>query len=460
LKKNNVGLFTTLYFYTYSGWRFKAETWYNWSSSGQYNYEYQGYGNAPIITEFDQKAVSKGFQVNIGVRKQFNLAIPKKMAKRRFCNARFVAFLDINGNKIMDPDEVPLENVVVKLNENEALTNKSGEATFVNAAWGDYDLEVFSLVDLGAWFPVAPDSVNICNLGTHYIPFSKGINIQGSVEMQREKYSGQMFENLDLSRIKIVLTDSTGRAAAVSLTNNKGEFSFYVPYGNYILSMDEKVLGSTFSTVQNNIIIDLQDGMDNFYYTFVILENKRKVVKKKFDDKGKLVEVRDELAEGDAGRNKQLAMADVRALVGKIDSMANVLYNDGNAGFYTYNNSNGEFTPYTPPGKNKKELLYTVELAHIPAGGGAFKGFCNSVPGINASKQSKEVEMLLEMLKTGSLMWYYYPDGGTSLVYGIDGMRIEAFTSKNELDKVASKTEVKAIYQNKLITLTEADKLK
>ena len=45
------------------------------------------------------------------------------------------------------------------------------------------------------------------------------------------------------------------------------------------LAMDEAVLSSTFSVAQNNINVELLDGMDNFYYTFFIIENKRKVTK-------------------------------------------------------------------------------------------------------------------------------------------------------------------------------------
>ena len=67
-----------------------------------------------------------------------------------------------------------------------------------------------------------------------------------------------------------------------------------MPYGKYILKFDEKILGNGFELAQNDIEIELTDGMESFYHTFFILEKKRKVINKKFGPDGKVIETEEE----------------------------------------------------------------------------------------------------------------------------------------------------------------------
>ena len=74
-----------------------------------------------------------------------------------------------------------------------------------------------------------------------------------------------------------------------------------MPYGEYILSMDEEVIGDRFYIAQNHIPMDLYDGMDGFYQSFFIIEKRRTVKKKRFNEKGELIMV--EEVDGGADRN-------------------------------------------------------------------------------------------------------------------------------------------------------------
>lgn len=498
LQKTNFGLFSTIYFYTFSGWRLKFEFGYNLSSSLAYKYEYTGSG-APVLTQTDGKTSSAGFQVNMGIRKQLGIPVPKRMAREKYTNTRFVAFLDMNGNKILDNNEVPLENIVVKLNDNEVLTNKNGEVIFSNVLCGKYHLQAFSLVDLGAWFPVIPDSIDISSLETHYIPFSKGVKIDGGVEVQREKYSGEVFDNLDLSKIKITLTDSAGHNTVTSITDAKGNFTFYVPYGNYTLSMDEGVLSSNFSVAQNNVNVNLMDGMDNFYYTFFIIENKRKVVKKKFNQNGELISENTDIADIYTGNNKDAnnkndlannetydtiaifkrdeqkaanktieidRLNEIEDKINRIDSLGNILLKNSASGFYitATGGPGGPVRKLQPamPNKDRREVLFTIEVAYFPTGDNILKRFYSGINKSNSKKSAKEINILMDGLKNGQLQWYFHPDGGTSIIYGNFSHKQDAFINKSSLLKsgYSNEMQVKAIHQNKLITLDEAAKIK
>ena len=90
---------------------------------------------------------------------------------------------------------------------------------------------------------------------------------------------------LDLSKIKISVTDSTGKSF-YTLTGTGGEFQFYVPYGKYILNMDETILDGNFSLAQNNVNVNLKEGSESLYYSFYVIERQRKINIKKFDSNG------------------------------------------------------------------------------------------------------------------------------------------------------------------------------
>jgi hypothetical protein len=212
-----------------------------------------------------------------GIRKEFGITIPKKFAKDRFATTEFVAFLDVNGNRIRDNEEIVLENVVIRLNDAEVLTNELGTAKFINIKQGNYLLSVIQLEDYKGWFPLKPDSVVIDGGAQKlFMPFVRGIKLSGNIVLDREKYAVDANEQLDLSKIRISVSDSTGKTLS-TLTDAKGGYTLYVPSGNYVLTMDDAVLGERFALAQNNIELELKIGMEGFFYTFYIVEKKRKI---------------------------------------------------------------------------------------------------------------------------------------------------------------------------------------
>lgn len=295
-QRHGLGFFSQFFYYTNNGWRFSINGTYTYSISQSYTYVYTpGAVNSFNAELSDKKVKNKNFQLGVGIKKDFGIPLPKKFRKTRFCDAQFKAFLDINGNKKFDGNEIPLENIVIRVNDYEVLSNEMGEAAFTNITTGLYKLQILPLEDIGAWFPVVPDSIDISGTGTLYIPFSKGVQILGNVEIDREKFSAGIAEKIDISRIKIFLTDSSGRVIT-SVTDNLGQFKFYVPYGMYTLKLDEKILGSGFELAQNDIPLEFSDGMESYYHTFYIIEKKRKVKNKKFNADGTVT-----VTEGEAG---------------------------------------------------------------------------------------------------------------------------------------------------------------
>jgi hypothetical protein len=298
---NNFNVGPQIYYFTKNRWRFDVRFLYSLNARNNERavefYEYQGYSNIPEPEE--RITVAGNFNLSFGVKKEFGVPLPKKWRKVEYVDAHFTAFLDFNGNKVMDNDEVPLENIVIKVNGHEVLTDKDGKGKFVNIPVGTYEHKIIPLVDLDGWFTYTMDSIDIVG-EQYYVPFSRGVKVAGSIVLDREKFTKDVLSSIDLSGIKIFTTDTLGNSMA-TLTDFNGNFSFYVPYGAYILSMDEEVIGDRFYIAQNHIPMDLYDGMDGFYQSFFIIEKRRTVKKKKFNEKGELIMV--EEVDGGADRN-------------------------------------------------------------------------------------------------------------------------------------------------------------
>lgn len=277
---HSIGVYPEIYFFSYDGWRFKLTFGYNVNVSNRGKAGLYDPSTLPIQRTGEENLkpqVNQNFTMGAGIRKEFGIAIPKKFAKQRFATTQFVAFLDVNGNRIRDNDEIVLENVVIRLNDHEVLTNETGTAKFINIKQGSYLLSVIQLEDYKGWFPLKPDSI-IIDEGTQklFVPFVRGIKLSGNIVLDREKYATDANEQLDLSKIRISVSDSSGKALS-TLTDAKGGYTLYVPSGNYVLTMDDAVLGERFALAQNNIEIELKIGMEGFFYTFYVVEKKRKI---------------------------------------------------------------------------------------------------------------------------------------------------------------------------------------
>jgi len=307
LKRHNFSVFSQLYYFTNNGFRFAVNMNLNVSSGLSYKYNYLGNPNVNaqnfVAEETDKPTISKTFNLGFNIKKDFSIPIPKRFRKNKFCDAKFVVFLDVNGNRIMDMGEVPVENVVLRMNEFEVITDDKGMASFINMAFSNYRLNVFPLVDMGSWFANVSDSVNVCGPDLMYIPFSKGVQVSGGVELDRESFTGELFEKLDISRFKIYMTDSLGKTYS-AITDNKGNYNFYVPYSKYILKFDEKALGSGFYLAENDINLDLRSGIESYYHNFLIIEKKRKVKRKIFGPDGKITYVEEDAGSAKNGKDK------------------------------------------------------------------------------------------------------------------------------------------------------------
>ncbi len=276
--RHTIGLFPEAYYFTRTKWRFKLSAGYSFNASKTE----RSNNNTPGIIfpeEEVRKVVTHNFFLNAGVRKEFGIPVPKRLSKKKFATLHFQAFLDVNGNKVKDKNEIIVKNVIIRIGNEEVITNENGEAVFKNVAAGKYAIRAMSLYDLKGWYPLLTDSISVDNASIMPIPFVKGIRLNGNVVLQKAKFSN-LTEKADLSRILITALDSSGHEYQ-ALTDINGAYSIYLPPGKYTLMMDEGIIGRGFTVLKNNAELELSN-LESFNYNFYILEKKRKVNMKKF----------------------------------------------------------------------------------------------------------------------------------------------------------------------------------
>lgn len=272
-KQHSMNVFPEMYYFSKTGWRFRAGVNYNVISSLSLRNVY----NSQFSSEDAPRVTNQGFFISFGVRKEFTVANPVR--KQKFVNANFEVFFDVNGNGIKDRNERAFENVVLRVNDDEVITNADGAATILDANAGLAKIAVMPLDETQGWFANIPDSIILMKDRTVNIPFVKGVKIKGRVTIKREQVAANATEPFDLSLIKI---SAVGNKTFNSLTSSDGTFEFYLPFGKYTLIFDEKVLGDKFKVIRNNIEVEANKEADGLVVSFNIVERVRKINKKVF----------------------------------------------------------------------------------------------------------------------------------------------------------------------------------
>lgn len=275
--RHTLGIFPEAYYYTRNRWRFKLSAGYSFNSSRVQD-TYQN--NSPVFNDEQiNRVVSHNFFLNAGIRKDLGIPVPKSLTKNRFANLKFNSFLDVNGNRIKDKNELAISNVVIRIGNDEVITNENGTAEVKNIKGGKYSMHAMSLIDLQGWYPMFDDSLQVNINSEINIPFVKGIKLSGSVVLQKAQFSN-VGEKPDLSRMLVTALDSSGKTYQ-GITDGNGQYSLYLPPGVYIITLDEALLGNSFTVLKNNAEVKLAD-VETFNFNFYILEKKRKVFMKKF----------------------------------------------------------------------------------------------------------------------------------------------------------------------------------
>lgn len=258
--------------------------------------------NAGAVELSDKSNVVNDINIGAGIKKSFGIPLSRK----KFHDVEIIVFKDVNGNGIMDNSEKPVENMLInvrtaqledadsaagtqirqdKILNYELLSDAKGSVSFGNLPTGFYTIRVKPLVETGGWFDTKEVQQLIDSREKVYIPLNKAARITGNIVLQRDKYS--KFEGtIDLSRIRVTSTNSAGNTAS-TLTGKNGEFSMFLPVGEYTIDINNSALGGSFEFVNNSVKILLSDPNNNYSVTFYVREKKRQMNVKEFKQENK-----------------------------------------------------------------------------------------------------------------------------------------------------------------------------
>ncbi len=284
-KNHSIGIFPVLYYFTDSGWRFSVNSSYSYSTRNFKNIFGDSFinpnlnNNSPLNSS---PSINSDFTLGFSLKKDFGIPIP--FLEKTAATINIKSFYDLNGDGNQNSsDEGYIGNVVVRIGHNEIITNDNGKAIMKNIPIKKYALQVIPLDKLEGWFPNVNDSIIINSDGLATIPFVRGVKISGDIVLDRQKIAVTDDKPVDLSRIKISAFSS--KNVFNTLTDKRGHFEFYLPNGKYVVTMDEKVLGTTYKLARNNIPVTLQNNQEGMYVSFYVVERRRKVIIKNFSKK-------------------------------------------------------------------------------------------------------------------------------------------------------------------------------
>ncbi|MCF6212526.1 MAG: hypothetical protein L3J45_00710 [Flavobacteriaceae bacterium] len=281
-KNHSIGVFPTLYYFTDSGWRFSLNSSYSFSTRNFTNTFINPFNTSSNNILNTGPTINSDFTLGFSLKKDFGVPIP--FLEKNAATITIQSFYDLDGNGIKNiNEEASIGNVVVKVGKYEVITNKNGKAVLKNIPIKKHSFKVIPLEKLDGWFPKVNDSIIIDNDGIATIPFVRGVKIYGDIILDRQKIAIVDDKEIDLSRIKISAFNNN--KVYNTLTDKKGRFEFYLPNGNYIITMDENVLGNTYKIARNNIPVSLKKTQNGIYVSFYVIENRRKVIIKDFNKK-------------------------------------------------------------------------------------------------------------------------------------------------------------------------------
>lgn len=273
------------FYYAKNGFRFNFYSRYIFYAEGERTRNTYVSGSSTPISEVVEATQTGSFEIGMGVK--FDIDVPTGINK--YHDAKVVAFRDINGNGKMDINESGIENMLIILKskdeiesnefnyetKTELITNKEGFVLFDDVKTGNYQITAMPLTSMGGWFDGKTFNRTIDKNKTVYIPLSKGAKLSGGILVDRDKFSST--KNLNLSNIRVTAVNQLNGKNFSTLTGKNGEFSLFIPNGNYVIVLNEAAIGGTFQVLQNNIPLEVNNDFENYNISFYVVEKKRKL---------------------------------------------------------------------------------------------------------------------------------------------------------------------------------------
>lgn len=219
-------------------------------------------GFSYIRSSFDTR------QIRIGIEKQF-AAMHASNGKK----LRLIYYGDMNNNGNRDEDESYVADLMVKINDQTAVTDNSGQAEFQHMPIGNYTVD---LVSTKGWISTEPVSIVLNKNKTIEVPLTQTRMLLGRMQVIGKNYQSTA---PPLSGIRLTATDSQGRQYQ-TLTDQEGKYTFYLAPDIYKITIETEDM--PFSIENKVEQINMNAVQEKYILDFKYRDQRRKVGIKKF----------------------------------------------------------------------------------------------------------------------------------------------------------------------------------
>ncbi|MBV8251425.1 MAG: hypothetical protein JO154_02360 [Chitinophaga sp.] len=223
-----------------NNWMLKADVFLGLNKLSQLSMYDPQTGLNPIPPQYtgDQASLLTSRQITVGIVKRFG-----KNRNIRDHKLTLRYFEDRNGNGVRDANEPAVSDLLVKINHLTAVTDQKGKVVFDAPADKGYTPTILST---DGWMQGVDYTILLNRNKTVEVPLVRSVKLTGNLE----KISGGYINGEHaLSGIRIHAVAASGKTYQ-TLTDNKGQFTFYLPENRYTISVD--TVGQTFSVAEEH----------------------------------------------------------------------------------------------------------------------------------------------------------------------------------------------------------------
>ncbi|TXF77809.1 hypothetical protein FUA25_05175 [Chryseobacterium sp.] len=190
---------------------------------------------------------------------------------------KIFVFYDLNNNNVYDVDnDRPASNVKIKINNTIFVSDADGSVRYRKLPYADYTVKSME----EKWFTedqlVKVDRKEVFLT----VPFQKTSTIKGKIAYQKTSKTQYEIPEI-LAGMPIIFKNQFGRIFTF-YTDAKGEYTAYVPLGDYEVSIDAKVLQKNVYVDENLQNVKAEEGTVKTLQNFLLKVREKKVEVKKF----------------------------------------------------------------------------------------------------------------------------------------------------------------------------------
>ncbi len=214
------------------------------------------------------------FNTEVGLTYTFGQTKPDSGKKSK---VKAQIYYDYNSNNKFDENDEPAAGYLININENVFVSDEDGEVRYTHVPYGEYKAEPLKV---DSWF-FSKRNFNVNGGKTKLnIPLKQSGRVSGIVEYIKSELSVDIVPRYDGFRFTI--TNSDNSITRIVVTDNKGNFTTFLPQDIYTITLDKKTLMEYTDCKELTRVFQVEPGKTTKLDNFEIEVKERKVNIKRF----------------------------------------------------------------------------------------------------------------------------------------------------------------------------------